>query len=139
MKKNNGMTGMFSLLLAFTLVLTGCPTGGGDGGGDRGPVKYTVTFDANGGLPQTQTVEAEQGKTAALPPAPAKTDGPAVFQGWYTENGNGGNWGYRFTQASPVTANITVYAKWGTEAPSECAVTFDADGGTAFTENSYTS
>jgi hypothetical protein len=120
MKKNSiFLAGLASLALA--LGLAGCPTDSGTSGTD--PVKYTVTFDANGGTPATQTAEVETGKTATLPTDPTNaTAGQTFFQGWYTKDGSG-NWGSRFTEATPVTANITVYAKWGGAAPIEYTAT----------------
>jgi uncharacterized repeat protein (TIGR02543 family) len=79
-----------------------------------------VTFDADGGTPATSTVLYPAGATVVLPPNPTKAD--YIFRGWYTaQNGNG----TEFTASTPVTADITVYAKW-----TYPQVTFDADGGT---------
>ncbi|MDR2483267.1 MAG: InlB B-repeat-containing protein [Treponema sp.] len=79
----------------------------------------TVTFNANGGTVAPASVEVEPGKTAALP-IPAKTEGSdTIFWGWYTKDGtSSSDWGNRFTNETPVTANITVYAKWGATAPA---------------------
>ncbi|MDR2500909.1 MAG: InlB B-repeat-containing protein, partial [Treponema sp.] len=57
--------------------------------------------------------------------------GQTLFQGWYTGNGSGGDWGNRFTSASQVTADMTVYAKWGAAAPTTCTVTFDSQDGSS--------
>jgi uncharacterized repeat protein (TIGR02543 family) len=88
----------------------------------RWTAEYTVTFDADGGEPITQTKTVGDGLTLgdAMPTEPTK--GGYAFGGWYTmQNGNGD----QFTESTPVTANITVYAKWA----SLYTVTFDADGG----------
>lgn len=87
------------------------------------PTYYTVTFDANGhGIaPAVQTVES--GKTAAKPADPTETGW--VFGGWYKEKECTNS----FDFATPITGNITLYAKWTVAAYT---VTFDANGhGTA--------
>jgi uncharacterized repeat protein (TIGR02543 family) len=82
----------------------------------------TVTFDAAGGTPGTSTVNCAHGESVGLP-SPDPTHAYHTFGGWYTEPyGNG----TEFTATTPVTANITVYAKW-TPYPQ---VTFDAGPGT---------
>jgi uncharacterized repeat protein (TIGR02543 family) len=70
---------------------------------------YTITFDADGGTPatSTETVATSGGNVNALPANPIKTG--YTFDGWYTEKNGGGT---AFTAATPVAANITVYAKW---------------------------
>ena len=67
---------------------------------------YTVTFDSNGGSEvASQTVT--NGQKATKPEAPTKTGDKTsyVFLGWYN-----GTAAYDFD--SPVTANITLTAKW---------------------------
>jgi uncharacterized repeat protein (TIGR02543 family) len=44
---------------------------------------------------------------STMPPNPTRSG--YDFGGWYTERNGGGN---RFTEASPVTGTITVYARW---------------------------
>jgi uncharacterized repeat protein (TIGR02543 family) len=108
----------------------GLPRHGRRFGTDAPPAQFTVTFNANGGTVTPASVEVETGKTATLPAAPTKTGGDTVFQGWYTANGTSdNNWGSRFTDATPVTAHITVYAKWGSSAPTQYTVTFNSQGG----------
>jgi uncharacterized repeat protein (TIGR02543 family) len=96
------------------------------------PTKYTVTFAANGGTVSPLSITVEKGKTAAQLPTPTKTDGDTIFWGWYTKNGTAsGDWGSRFTTTTPVTADMIVYARWGsTQPPVQYTVTFNADGGT---------
>ncbi|GHT99454.1 hypothetical protein FACS1894142_7050 [Spirochaetia bacterium] len=90
-------------------------------------VILTVTFDKNGGTsdasPSVKTVTPPATTIDALPAIDPTWAGHA-FQGWWTQNGYGGNWGTSFTASTPVTADITVYAKWNP--PSNyCTVTFD--------------
>lgn len=68
----------------------------------------TVTFDSNDG----STVEAQiiQAGSLATEPEPPTLDGH-TFAGWYTDVAL--QEAYEF--ATPVTANITLYAKWDTE------------------------
>jgi uncharacterized repeat protein (TIGR02543 family) len=84
---------------------------------------YTITFDADGGSPETQTGEVKMGETVGssnMPPEPTKSG--YIFDGWYTSR-NG--FGSQFTDSTPVTGDITVYAKW----TPVYTVTFNADGG----------
>jgi uncharacterized repeat protein (TIGR02543 family) len=89
--------------------------------------QYTVTFNAAGGSPDTQTVTVNYNTPlGALLPVPTK-DG-YTFGGWYTAaNGSGDP----FIAATPVTADRTVYAKWTI---NTYTVIFNADGGTPATQ-----
>ncbi|MDR1636299.1 MAG: InlB B-repeat-containing protein [Treponema sp.] len=74
------------------------------------PVQYTVSFNADGGSPETQTrtvPKAASVGTSDMPSDPAKTH--YTFGGWYTGQNGGGT---LFTATTTVTADITVYAKW---------------------------
>jgi uncharacterized repeat protein (TIGR02543 family) len=95
--------------------------------------KYTVTFDKNGGdteaSPATVAVFGSGSKLASLPTAPTRA--LHSFAGWYTVPETIG--GTQFTaggSGTPITASITVYARWE-PAPT---VTFDANGGTPATQ-----
>jgi uncharacterized repeat protein (TIGR02543 family) len=129
MKKKNDFNGFFGIIalavvLIFTLIACGDPGGGGD------PVKYTVTFDANGGTVSPSSIQVESGKTVTSLPTPSKTSGDTYFWGWFTKGGTGGDWGSLFIATTPVTGDITVYARWGSTAPTQHTITFNADGGT---------
>lgn len=70
--------------------------------------RYTVTFDANGkdaAMPDSQRVK--EGKVATEPSTKPQCKG-YTFAGWYTDEA--------YTQAydfsTPVTADLTLYAKW---------------------------
>ncbi len=72
---------------------------------------YIVTFDSNGGSNVTsQTVE--NGKTATMPQDPTRSG--YTFLGWFTDEDF--NEVYRFT--TPVTEDITIYAKWKSKSRS---------------------
>ncbi len=85
---------------------------------------YTVTFDVDGGSAvAAQTVN--EGEAAVKPADPTKEG--FTFVGWYV-----GDAEYDF--ATPVTADVTVKAKWEENtppAPETFTVTFDTDGGSA--------
>jgi uncharacterized repeat protein (TIGR02543 family) len=72
--------------------------------------EYTVTFNAGGGSPvtQTRTVTNDSSVGSSNMPSDPTRDG-YTFGGWYTEqNGNGS----RFTYDTTVNGNMTVYAWW---------------------------
>lgn len=70
--------------------------------------RYTVTFDANGkdaAMPDSQRVK--EGKAATEPSAKPQCKG-YTFAGWYTDEAC--TQAYDFS--TPVTADLTLYAKW---------------------------
>ena len=79
---------------------------------------YTVTFDADGGTPAPASQTVAQGAKATEPTAPTKTG--YTFGGWYNDS-------TKYDFSTPVTANLTLKAKWTLKSYT---VTFDADGGT---------
>ncbi len=87
---------------------------------------HIVTFDDQGATtpvsPTTKTVIPPATTVGSLPTAPQKTG--FVFGGWYTQAGGGGS---EFTAGTPVTGNITVYAKWDSYSYT---VNFDDQGAT---------
>jgi uncharacterized repeat protein (TIGR02543 family) len=84
-------------------------------------IQYTITFDADGGSPATQTRTVTDGASLGgdMPPEPAKTD--HVFDGWYTAPDGGGT---EFTATTVVSADRAVYARWSV---IRYTVTFDAE------------
>jgi uncharacterized repeat protein (TIGR02543 family) len=72
--------------------------------------KYTVTFFSNGGSNVSPITEVVYNTTISAPPAPTKTVvGYGSFVGWYSN--------YDLTtpfvfDSTPITGNITLYAKW---------------------------
>lgn len=78
--------------------------------------QYSVSFDANGHgeAPEAQLVF--HGETASEPEAP--TAPGYDFMGWYTDSDC--KTAFRFE--TPVTANITLYAKWQTSANANYTV-----------------
>ena len=115
---------IFSILAVLTvlaLVMTGCPT---PTTGGKGLTSFTVTFDKNGGDTEADPATLNGGASGVgtLPTAPTKTG--FTFKEWNTKADGTGT---AFIATTPVTAAITVYAKW--EA-SQFTVTFDKNGGT---------
>jgi len=68
-------------------------------------VPFTVTFNVDGGS-AVAPLTVVNGKTAAKPTDPTKAE--YAFLGWYTDSSL--KTAYSFT--TPVTSDITVYAKW---------------------------
>jgi uncharacterized repeat protein (TIGR02543 family) len=81
----------------------------------------TVSFDADGGIPTTQTRTVNIGGTVGSSNMPAEpTRNGYTFGGWHTSTGGNGS---QFTASTTVTANITVYAKWTLlQAPSNLSL-----------------
>ena len=75
---------------------------------DDSDTYYTITFDANGSdvenLPKVQRVKA--GECAVEPDEPTKLIHD--FGGWYTDS----SCTNPFDFSTPITSNITLYAKW---------------------------
>ena len=75
---------------------------------DDSDTYYTITFDANGSdvenLPEVQRVKA--GECAVEPDEPTKLIHD--FGGWYTDS----SCTNQFDFSTPITADITLYAKW---------------------------
>lgn len=75
---------------------------------DDSDTYYTITFDANGSdvenLPEVQRVKA--GECAVEPDEPTKLIHD--FGGWYTDS----SCTNPFDFSTPITSNITLYAKW---------------------------
>lgn len=97
MKKALAIVLSITLLLISAVSLVACidPE-------DDQPTKYTVTFDSDGGT-AVASQEVESGKTVTKPTDPTK------------ENYNFGGWalnGIDYVFSNPVTADITLKAKW---------------------------
>ena len=66
--------------------------------------KYTVAFDTKGGNISSQKVSA--GENFTMPQNPTRAG--YVFKGWYSDV----NCTVAYTAASPVSADLTLFAKW---------------------------
>ncbi|MDF2988961.1 MAG: beta-propeller protein methanol dehydrogenase, partial [Eubacterium sp.] len=67
--------------------------------------RYIVTFQANGGTP-VPPMSVLSGEKITLPSVP--TFAGYIFMGWYTDK----ELTTEFNQNTPITSNITLYAKW---------------------------
>jgi uncharacterized repeat protein (TIGR02543 family) len=83
---------------------------------------YTVTFNSNGGT-AIEGQEVVDGETAERPAHPTLSG--YTFDNWYSDEG--------LTQvydfSTPVTGDITLYAKWNPVPPNSFTVTFNSNGG----------
>ncbi len=89
-------------------------------------IKYTVTYDTNGGNCGQNTGYATSASAAVTLPTPTRSG--YVFAGWYTAASGGTRVGGASESYTP-SANITLYAQWG----KPCTVTYNANGGTCDT------
>jgi uncharacterized repeat protein (TIGR02543 family) len=88
------------------------------------PVVYhTVTFDTNGGDPYPSQ-EVPDGGTFTFTVAPTRAG--YSFTGWHSDR----DCTAAFPYTTPITADITLYARWR-ENTTIYRVTFDTDGGSA--------
>ena len=74
-------------------------------------IKYTVIFDANGGVffdgSATFSVKAERGAKISLPETPRKSN--YIFSGWYADSGLSTLWNF---DSDVVSDDITLYVDW---------------------------
>ncbi len=104
---------ILALSLAF---FTGCMTEADSGSDDdseqvtNSKTTYTVTFDANGGTGSVASITEVAGTEITLPENTFTKDG-YIFAGWATSVD--GDVSYSDKATITLTANITLYAKWG--------------------------
>jgi hypothetical protein len=121
--------GVIALVAVIGFTMAAC---GDDPANDGTKPKFTVTFNATDGTVDGMKIktvnEVESGKTLT-PPVPVPNDGSSEFWGWFPNDTV--PWGNQFTASTPVTENLTVYARWESEPkPQTFTVTFNANGGT---------
>lgn len=85
-------------------------------------IKYTVTYDGNGGMCTKSFAYATTSSTSVILPTPERSG--YIFNGWYTAVSGGTRVGGAGDSYTP-SANITLYAQWG----KPCIVTYNANGG----------
>lgn len=69
---------------------------------------FQVVFDSQGGTPEKIVLDnVEKNATVSLPSVPVRQGW--IFDGWWTEKDGQGE---QFTETTPVTGDITLYAKW---------------------------
>jgi uncharacterized repeat protein (TIGR02543 family) len=94
------------------------------------PGSYAVTFMMDDGTDVPLAVKTAVAGIAISPgdfPAPPSRTG-YNFGGWYTARNGGGT---SFTDSTPVSGDITVYAQWTVVPPDSHTVTFALNDGTA--------
>lgn len=84
-------------------------------------IKYTVTFDANGGTVTPTSLSVNYNDTIGLLPTPTREG--YSFKGWFT----GKTGGTEVSSSTKVTSDMVIYAQWNVV---KCTITFDANGGT---------
>ncbi len=89
---------------------------------------YTVTFDANGGVCDTDMRIYSYGETYGPLPVPVRAG--YTFLGWFTSATSGTQ--KNDTDTVKLSANIRLYAHWKGK---PVTVTFDLNGGTATTQS----
>ncbi len=70
-----------------------------------------VSFDMKG-IGRQSSIFVSSGESITLPPAPRVTG--QSFLGWFTQNGDKGDWGSEFPATIQVYEDMTVYARWKT-------------------------
>lgn len=88
---------------------------------------YIVTFDTAGG--SAVASQSVAGGSTAVKPADPVREG-YTFGGWYTDSTLTAAYDF----ASPVTGNLTLYAKWDAVSSVTYKVAFQTNGGNAITE-----
>jgi uncharacterized repeat protein (TIGR02543 family) len=85
------------------------------------PPIFIVSFETNGGSPVPDE-SVRSGSRVTQPSIPTKTG--LFFDGWYTNDGA------YYDFSTPVTENITLYAKW----VNPVTVNFDTNGGSTISD-----
>lgn len=92
---------------------------------------HTVTFEANGGTPVPEAQTVADGGKATKPANPTRSG--FVFDGWYAD----ATFAAAFDFGAPITADVTVYAKWTEESkPGEIVYTIVSGGNSTWTKGS---
>lgn len=102
-------------------------------------ISYTITFDPNGGTldDSKKTATANEENEYMITTLPTPTRDGYKFLGWFTQAEGGEE---IKPKVKTYDADTTLYAHWESEAPTptECTVTFDANGGSVTPENATT-
>ena len=130
MKKYGKITALIAGVV-LALGFASCKADTDDDDTSQTPAYYTVTFNSNGGTEVTsQKVESD--KKATKPANPTKqaiATETYAFENWYTSTDNGTTLSdTAFDFNTPITKDITLYAKWAANAVTH-TVSFDTKGG----------
>lgn len=74
------------------------------------PTEYTVSFDLNGATGEAPTAQTIASGDTATKPDPTFTN--HILEGWYKTKNADGTLSNKWDFNSPVTADMTLYAKW---------------------------
>lgn len=85
-------------------------------------INYTVAFSTNGGS-AVNAITVVNGKYATAPASPEKAD--HVFIGWYADAEYKTPFAFNTT---PITSNITLYARWAYKTPGVTEYTISFEG-----------
>lgn len=89
-------------------------------------VRYTVRFDANGGvLSGKDALTVAAGEKLPLLKLPTVSRAGYTFDGWFTSSGA------RFVLTAPITADLTLTAKWTEEGKQPAQPTEPSGGGSS--------
>jgi uncharacterized repeat protein (TIGR02543 family) len=87
--------------------------------------RYTITFDSQGGsLGEHGYITADAGSSVSSP-TPIRRG--YTFNGWYNAASDGTKYSWPYT----LNGNVTMYAQWTENAPTQYTITFDSQGGSA--------
>ncbi|MDR2808009.1 MAG: InlB B-repeat-containing protein, partial [Spirochaetaceae bacterium] len=114
MKSKSSLFSAIALVAIAGFFFTACPQSGEDE--DTTPATFTVTFNVNGGSAVAPISDVASGAKISKPADPAKKD--STFVGWYKEAALTTAWNFN---SDTVTADITLYAKWGASKASIAA------------------
>lgn len=112
-----------ALLLSVSLAFMACPNAVLEPP-ERETPSYTVSFNANGGSGNMNSITVQEGTIITLNDCPFTKSG-MMFVAWNT-NGDGHGTGYPNETSLIVTKDMTLYAQWAIPH----TVTFKANGGT---------
>ncbi|MCD8308534.1 MAG: InlB B-repeat-containing protein [Clostridia bacterium] len=104
---------VFATTLAFSFAA--CGDDNDDDNDVTETVKYTVSFETNGGS-EIASQEVEEGGYATQPDDPEKSD--YIFNGWYTTSDLSTSFEF---ESVTITADTTVYAGWVSASESTAA------------------
>jgi len=94
--------------------------------GSNNTETYTVTFDANGGIPTPQNQKVAKGGKVSQPSTVTKSN--FVFGGWYKDQACTTVWNF---DTDTVSGNIILYARWVNEGSEQ----YDMTGTYTFAKN----
>ncbi|MCL2879884.1 MAG: InlB B-repeat-containing protein, partial [Treponema sp.] len=126
MSSKNTLSKMAVLAFLYAILFTAC-TLENSIGKMKPPQEnsFTVSFEANGGMPVPPDQIIERGGMAEEPQMITREG--FIFMGWYSDAGFTKKWNFA---GDTVSATITLYARWQEIPADSRLVVFNANGGT---------